>query len=124
MVHQAIEQTTETGTQTWTYEEIAARKALWTAVVARLEAVMPTGAYDEMLAFQAAVEREAGCTYRELQAAISGQAGPAPLCVRDPEKRTVVLVTYGYFDGPSAEGGDVRGDDRCPPTPRPLALVA
>jgi len=100
---------TQTPATTWTTEEIAARKALWTAVVARLEAVMPTGTYEEMLVFQAAVEREVGCTYRELQAAISGQAGPLSVYTQAAAKIEREMVTYGHFDGE----GDVRGRGSC-----------
>lgn len=109
MVTQTLTITTATQTPaTWTTEEIAARKALWTAVVARLEAVMPTSTYEEMMAYQAAIEREVGCTYRELQAAMSSHAGPLPAYTRAAAKIAREMVTYGHFDGE----GDVRGCER------------
>jgi len=100
---------TQTPATLWTTEEIAARKALWTAVAARLAAVMPTSTYEEMRAFQAAIEREVGCTYRKLQAAISGQAGSLPAYTRAAAKVEREMVTYGHFDGE----GDVRGRGSC-----------
>jgi len=110
MIAQTQTPTTETQT-TWTTEEIAARKALWTAVAARLAATLPTSTYEEMMAYQAAIEREVGCTYRELQTAISSQAGPAPVVARAAAKIEREMVTYGHFDGASAEAGDVRGHE-------------
>jgi len=99
---------TQTPATTWTPEETRARQALWTAVATRLAATLPLDTYEEMMAYQAAIEREVGCTYRELQQAISAQAGPAPVGVRAAAKIEREMVTYGHFDGALPEG-DVRG---------------
>ncbi len=102
----------QTQARAWTPEEIAARKAAWVAVAGRLAATMPLDTYEEMQTYQAAIEREVGCTYRELQQGISAQAGPLPAYTRATAKIVREMVTYGHFDGASAEAGDVRGRER------------
>ncbi len=106
MVHQTIERTTATQTPaTWTPEEIAARKALWTAVAARLAATLPLDTQDERTAYLAVVEAEVGCTYAELQRAISQAAGPATGWGVASERRLMARgePARGCYDGPGED---------------------
>ncbi len=90
---------------TWTPEEIAARKALWTATAARLATTLPLDTPDERTAYLAAVETEVGCTYAELQRAICRAAGPAPLAVVANERRLMARgePARGCYDGPGED---------------------
>ncbi len=103
-------QTLTITTATWTPEEIAARKALWTAVAARLAATLPLDTQDERTAYLAAVEAEVGCTYAQLQGAICQAAGPATGWGVASERRLMARgePARGTYTGPE-EGGDVRG---------------